>query len=89
MDIKNKYNIKLKDEKKSPVVQKWPLVDHFNIYLLAPWKINSDILNNYFGEKISLYFKFTLVYLKSMIPLVLFGIMLYTLDFTIYYYPGH
>ena len=63
----------------------WPLDKIFVIYFFKPWKIEYKALMHYFGERLSLYFKFTAFYATMLIMIMFFGLAVYVIDFVSYY----
>ena len=69
--------------------QTWPLKNIFDIPWIAffnPWLIPVDPLILYFGERIGLYFKFIVFFLKFLTPLNYIGIIFYALDNIIFFF---
>lgn len=64
----------------------WPLETLFQIYILRPWRNNAGVLLHYFGEKITLYFKFTSFFLTYLIPIMIIGALLWGYQFAVYYF---
>ena len=58
----------------------------FQLNPFKPLSVSVDTVNNYFGEKIALYFKFVLFYLSYLIPISIFGIIVYVFDFVIFFF---
>lgn len=63
----------------------WPLDQVFVIYPFAPWKIAYRSLMHYFGERLSLYFRFTSFYATMLIVIMFFAFGVYAIDFACYF----
>lgn len=64
----------------------WPVSTFFKLNFFSPWNANWTSVTAYFGKKISVYFFFLKNFLTIMIPIVLFGILVYVFDFITYYF---
>lgn len=67
-------------------ISPWPLNRLFWINPLAPWRVNPEILLHYFGQKITLYFKFTIFILNYLYLFMFFGLALWIYEFVIWYF---
>ena len=66
----------------------WPLEKVFSISFFRPWTIPAYSLIPYFGERISLYFKFSVFYSTYLMPLALLGIIAYLLDLVVFFWDS-
>ena len=66
----------------------WPLRSLFQLKFLTPWKTHSEVLFHYFGEKITLYFKFSLFILSYLYWIMFIGLALWIFEFVIWYFPS-
>lgn len=63
----------------------WPLNKIFIIYPFTPWKIAYKSLIHYFGERLSLYFKFTAFYATMILFIMFYALVVYIIDYISYY----
>ena len=64
----------------------YPVSFLFQISLFKPNHMDVNLLKDYFGEKIALYFLFTSSIMKFMIPILIFGLLLWIFQFVIWYF---
>ena len=66
----------------------WPLQILFRLEYLRPWKSNPEILYNYFGQKVTFFFRFVVFLLFFIFLIMFFGLALWIFEFIIWYFQN-
>lgn len=64
----------------------WPLNKLFRVNPFVPWRARPEVLLHYFGQKITLYFKFTIFLLNYLFLFMFVGLALWIYEFVIWYF---